>query len=217
MRKDGNIYVVIGKKLAVLPKPELLEPVCNLLHGSLHATFSAPVLACIICWSCEGVQGSVGVLRASQRHAAAAETQITIESLIKEAADIQKRATKAGQHSAAIAALIAKAKLAGRWVDRAEQRNTNVVYAVSDRPMSEEDGSAIRHGGLSRRAIRRYHPQERRNVISLARGTALRYSPPACASSDRRAPSDLPGVELACDRDTYRNPPLGSLGSPAIR
>jgi hypothetical protein len=76
---------------------------------------------------------------AELQEAAAAETQITIESLIKEAADIQRRATKAGQHSAAIAALIAKAKLAGRWVDRAEQRNTNVVYAVSDKPMSEEE------------------------------------------------------------------------------
>ena len=40
-------------------------------------------------------------------------------------------------YSAAIAALIAKAKLAGRWIDRAEQRNTNVVYAVSDKPMTE--------------------------------------------------------------------------------
>jgi hypothetical protein len=71
--------------------------------------------------------------------AAAAEIQITLQSLIEEAADIQKRAAKAGQYSAAIAALIAKAKLAGRWVDRAEQRNTNVVYAVSNKPMSEEE------------------------------------------------------------------------------
>jgi hypothetical protein len=41
--------------------------------------------------------------------------------------------------SYAIAALIAKAKLAGRWVDRAEQRNTNVNYVVSDKPMTEEE------------------------------------------------------------------------------
>src|SRR2546423_14352937 len=38
---------------------------------------------------------------AELQDAAAAETQITIESLIKEAADIQRRATKAGQHSGA--------------------------------------------------------------------------------------------------------------------
>ena len=76
---------------------------------------------------------------AELQDAAAAETQITIESLIKEAAGIQKRATKAGQHSAAIAALVAKAKLAGRWMERAEQRNTNVNYVVSDQPMTEEE------------------------------------------------------------------------------
>jgi phage terminase small subunit len=79
---------------------------------------------------------------AELQDAAAAKTQITIESLIKEAADIQKRATKAGQHSAAIAALVAKAKLAGRWVERAEQRNTNVNYVVSDQPMTEEEWAA---------------------------------------------------------------------------
>ena len=64
---------------------------------------------------------------AELQDAAATETQITIESLIKEAADIQKRATKAGQHSAAIAALIAKAKLAGRWVDRSEQKTPTSI------------------------------------------------------------------------------------------
>jgi phage terminase small subunit len=86
------------------------------------------------------IQGRVAELQ----DAAAAETQITIESLIKEAADIQKRATKAGQHSAAIAALVAKAKLAGRWMERAEQKNTNVNYTVSDQPMTEEEWVAER-------------------------------------------------------------------------
>jgi ribosomal protein L24 len=84
-------------------------------------------------------KGNIKGRVAELQDAAAAETQITIESLIKEAADIQKRATKAGQHSAAIAALIAKAKLAGRWMDRTEQRNTNVNYVVSDQPMTEEE------------------------------------------------------------------------------
>jgi hypothetical protein len=76
--------------------------------------------------------------------AAAAETQITIEGLISEAADIQKRATQAGQHSAAIAALIAKAKLAGRWVERSEQKNSNVNYEIAERPMTEEEWAAER-------------------------------------------------------------------------
>ena len=87
-------------------------------------------------------KGNIKGRVAELQDAAAAETQITIESLIKEAADIQKRATKAGQHSAAIAALIAKAKLAGRWVERAEQKNTNVQYIVSDKPMREEEWAA---------------------------------------------------------------------------
>jgi hypothetical protein len=84
-------------------------------------------------------KGNIKGRVAELQDAAAAETQITIESLIKEAADIQKRATKAGQHSAAIAALIAKAKLVGRWVERSEQKNSNVNYIVSDQPMTEEE------------------------------------------------------------------------------
>ena len=84
-------------------------------------------------------KGNIKGRVAELQDAAAAETQVTVESLINEAADIQRRATKARQYSAAIAALIAKAKLAGRWVDRAEQRNTNVVYAISDEPMSAEE------------------------------------------------------------------------------
>ena len=79
---------------------------------------------------------------AELQDAAAADTQITVQSLIEEAADIQERATNAGQYSAAIAALLAKAKLAGRWIDRTEQRNTNVQYIVSDKPMTEEEWAA---------------------------------------------------------------------------
>jgi phage terminase small subunit len=81
---------------------------------------------------------------AELQDAAATETEITIRSLIEEAADIQKRATEAGQHSAAIAALIAKAKLAGRWVERSEQKNSNVNYVMSDQPMTDEEWAADR-------------------------------------------------------------------------
>ena len=73
------------------------------------------------------------------QNAAAIKVEVTLQSLIEEAADIQERATKAGQYSAAIAALIVKAKLAGRWVERAEQKNTNVNHVVSDQPMTEEE------------------------------------------------------------------------------
>jgi hypothetical protein len=81
---------------------------------------------------------------AELQDAAATETLITIESLINEAANIQRLATEAGQHSAAIAALIAKAKLAGRWVERSEQKNSNVNYVMSDEPMTEEQWVAER-------------------------------------------------------------------------
>jgi phage terminase small subunit len=84
-------------------------------------------------------KGNIKGRVAELQDAAAAETQVTVESLINEAADIQERAPKAGQYSAAIAALVAKAKLAGRWMERAEQRNTNVNYVVSDQPMTEEE------------------------------------------------------------------------------
>jgi phage terminase small subunit len=83
--------------------------------------------------------GNIRGRMAELQNAAAVKAEVTLESLIEEAAVIQERATKAGQYSAAIGALVAKAKLAGRWVDRAEQRNTNVVYAVSDKSMSDEE------------------------------------------------------------------------------
>src|ERR1700722_19522661 len=81
---------------------------------------------------------------AELQDAAATETQITIEGLISEAANIQRLATEAGQHSAAIAALIAKAKLAGRWIERSEQKNSNVNYVMSDQPMTDEEWAADR-------------------------------------------------------------------------
>jgi hypothetical protein len=93
---------------------------------------------------CGMLNGNIRGRVAELQDAAATETEITLESLIKEAAGVQERATKAGQHSAAIAALIAKAKLAGRWVERAEQKNTNVNYVVSDQPMTEEGWVAER-------------------------------------------------------------------------
>jgi hypothetical protein len=86
------------------------------------------------------IQGRVAELQG----AAAEETQITIEGLIVEAAEIQRLATAAGQHSAAIAALIAKAKLAGRWIERSEQKNSNVNYVMSDQPMTDEEWAVDR-------------------------------------------------------------------------
>ena len=62
-------------------------------------------------------------------------TEITIASLMEEAAEIQAAALKANQHSAAVAALTAKAKLAGLWVDKSETENVNTNYVVSGEPV----------------------------------------------------------------------------------
>ena len=53
--------------------------------------------------------------------------EVTIESLIREAGEIQEAAKQEKQYSAATAALTAKAKLAGLWIDKAENTNRNVV------------------------------------------------------------------------------------------
>jgi phage terminase small subunit len=69
----------------------------------------------------------------------AAHSEVTLDNLIKEAADIQRAAMDANSYAAAISALTAKAKLCGLWVERTQGESTNVIYAVSDAPMSEEE------------------------------------------------------------------------------
>jgi hypothetical protein len=56
-----------------------------------------------------------------------------IERLERAAAN----ATADKQHGAVVSALTAQAKLAGLWVDRAENINGN--YAISDKPLSEQE------------------------------------------------------------------------------
>jgi phage terminase small subunit len=80
--------------------------------------------------------GNAATLKGNQRvldrvlelqERSAIKTEITIESLIREAGEIQEAAKADGQHSAAVAALTAKAKLAGLWIDKAENTNRNVA------------------------------------------------------------------------------------------
>lgn len=63
---------------------------------------------------------------AELQNVASLRVEVTIASLIQEAAEIQTAAKEANQHSAAVAALTAKAKLAGLWVDKNENTNRNV-------------------------------------------------------------------------------------------
>jgi len=73
------------------------------------------------------------------QEAGAERAVVTLEGLISGAAAIQAKAVEAGQFSAAVSALTAKAKLAGFWVDRNESANTSMNYAISDQPLTEED------------------------------------------------------------------------------
>ena len=57
--------------------------------------------------------------------AGSVRAEITIERLIREAAEIQRAATASCHFSAAISALILKAKLAGLWGKKRENTNTN--------------------------------------------------------------------------------------------
>ena len=69
----------------------------------------------------------------------AAQAAVTLQSLIEEATDIQAKAMADGKYSAAVAALTVKAKLAGLWVDKAENKANNVVYHIADKPMTMDE------------------------------------------------------------------------------
>jgi phage terminase small subunit len=63
--------------------------------------------------------------------------EITIESMIREFAEAAAGAKEEKQYGPVMTALTAKAKLAGLWVDRAENLNGN--YAISDKPLTDEE------------------------------------------------------------------------------
>ena len=42
-------------------------------------------------------------------------------------------------YSAAVSALVMKAKLSGHWLDRTENKTSNVIYHISDEPLSVEE------------------------------------------------------------------------------
>ena len=66
-----------------------------------------------------------------------------LEQLTRNVTILQEAAKEAKQISAAVAALTAKAKLAGLWVDRSETENVNTNYVVSGDPVdSVEDWEA---------------------------------------------------------------------------
>ena len=78
---------------------------------------------------------------AELQECAAAHAAVTLQGLIDEAADIQTKAMADGKYSAAVAALTVKAKLAGLWVDKAENNANNVVYHIADHPLTMDEWS----------------------------------------------------------------------------
>ena len=91
--------------------------------------------------NCIRLKGNERVLaRVAELQGQGAERAVvTLQSLIDEAGDIQTRATAKGQYSAAVAALTAKAKLSGHWVDYSDNKNSNVTYVVRDEPLTEAE------------------------------------------------------------------------------
>lgn len=93
------------------------------------------------------LSGNVSIQRriAELQSASSLRVEVTIASLIQEAAEIQSAAKEAGQHSAAVAALTAKAKLAGLWVDKSENENVNTNYVVSGEPVDNVEDWEAQH------------------------------------------------------------------------
>ena len=84
--------------------------------------------------------------RISELQERAARTAgITVESLINEADMILQLALSEKQSAAAVAALTAKAKLAGLWEERSRNTNDTTVRTVAEEPLSPEEW-ARQHG-----------------------------------------------------------------------
>ena len=67
---------------------------------------------------------------AELQECSAAQVAVTLQGLIEEATDIQTKAMADGKYSAAVAALTVKAKLAGFWVNKAENK-ANKLSTIS--------------------------------------------------------------------------------------
>jgi hypothetical protein len=102
------------------------------VYGGEQTVFSASASANRLLKSAK-IIARVATLQAK----VAAKHEITVESMIDEFNEIVGKASAKEQYSAAVAALTAKAKLAGLWVERAENLNGN--YAISDKPLTDEE------------------------------------------------------------------------------
>lgn len=80
-----------------------------------------------------GIREAIADERAGLHQRAQERHDITIDSLLVEAEQARVKAmAEKGGSAAAVAALTAKAKLAGLWVERQQGENLNVNYDLSD-------------------------------------------------------------------------------------
>lgn len=76
--------------------------------------------------------------RVAELLAASAErAEITVESLQREAADLQRKAAEANQFSAASGLLKLKSVFAGLYVEKRENTNTNSVRELTDQEIAD--------------------------------------------------------------------------------
>jgi hypothetical protein len=82
------------------------------------------------------VRGRVAQIQAK----AEVQALLTLEEHMRELERLRDLATRNGQMSAAIAAEVKRGELMGFYVQRRE--NTNATYAISDKPMTQEEWEA---------------------------------------------------------------------------
>jgi hypothetical protein len=93
--------------------------------------------------------------RVAELQAAGAErAEVTLEGLIAEASEIKNKAMARGNYSAAVSALVVKAKLSGHWLDRAENKTSNVIITSATNLSPSRSG--LRNGASKRRTRLRY-------------------------------------------------------------
>jgi hypothetical protein len=86
------------------------------------------------------LQGQVAQIEADAVAEATKKHALTVDSLIEEADKLLKAGLEHKQIGAAVSALVAKAKIAGLWIERADVRNpdlANTVKTFVDRPPRE--------------------------------------------------------------------------------
>ena len=79
----------------------------------------------------------------------AEEAAVTAASILRDLGEVQKRAMKRGQNSAAVQALMGKAKLMGLIIDRREVGPVGAFEAMTDKQLVDEAARRARELGVA--------------------------------------------------------------------